>query len=135
MTPDLTWLAYTAALTALLWLPYIVGRSLVVEFPNAKTYQDPSKPDMPAWIKRCDRAHLNAVESLVPFAAVVLIAHIAGVANETTAMWAMVYFFARLAHAAVFWLGIPFVRTLAFLAGLVATLAIFLEVISAAPTA
>ncbi|MEM0989385.1 MAG: MAPEG family protein [Pseudomonadota bacterium] len=135
MTPDLTYLAYTAVLTALLWLPYIVGRSLAVEMPNARVYRDPTFADMPAWVKRCDRAHVNAVESLIPFAALVIVAHLAGATNETTAMWAMVFFWARVGHAVVFWMGIPFVRTLAFAVGLVATLGIAWEVLGAAPVA
>ncbi len=128
MTPDLTYLAWSAALTAVLWIPYIVGRSLAVGMPNAEVYRDPTPPEMPAWVKRCDRAHLNAVESLIPFAALVLVANAAGLASETTALWAMVYFWARVAHAAVFWLGIPFARTGAFAVGLIATLLIFVEI-------
>ena len=128
MTPDLTYLAWSAALTGVLWIPYILGRFMVIGLPTADLYRDPSVPELPAWLKRCDRVHLNAVESLVPFASVVLVAHVAGLANETTALWAMVYFWARVAHAVVYWLGIPFVRTLAFAAGLIATLMIFLQI-------
>ena len=135
MTPDLTWLAWSAALTAVLWIPYILGRSAVAGPPTPAMYRDPTPPELPAWVKRCDRAHLNAVESLVPFAAVVLVAHVAGAANETTAMWAMVFFWARVAHAVVYWAGIPYLRTLAFAAGLLATLLIFVEILGAAPAA
>ena len=131
MTPDLTWLAWTAVLTAVLWIPYIVGQVMTAGMITADRYRDPTPPEVPAWVKRCNRAHLNAVESLAPFAVVVLIAHITGAANETTALWAAVFFYARVVHALVFWLGIPFVRTLAFAAGLLATLIIFWEVISA----
>ena len=135
MTPDLTWLAWTAALTAILWIPYIVGTVIANGMITAASYKDPTPPDLPAWVKRCNRAHLNAVESLAPFAAMVLIAHVANAANDMTAMWAAVFFYARLVHAIVFWLGIPFVRTLAFAAGLLATLGIFYEMITAAPPA
>jgi len=128
VTPDLIYLAWSATLTAVLWIPYIVGRSLAVGIPNADVYRDPTPPEMPAWVKRCDRAHLNAVESLTPFAALVLVANAAGLANETTAFWAMIYFWARVAHAVVYWLGIPFARTGAFAVGLIATLLIFVEV-------
>ena len=135
MTPDLTWLAWTAVLTAVLWIPFIVGQVMTLGVITASRYRDPTPPEMPAWVKRCDRAHLNAVESLAPFAVVVLVAHVAGAANEMTAMWAMIFFFARLAHAVVYWLGIPYLRTLVFAAGLIATLGIFYEVISMAPAA
>lgn len=133
MTPDLMWLAYAAALTAILWVPYIIGIVVTNGIITPSYYKDPTPPDVPTWVKRCNRAHLNAVESLAPFAVVVLIAHVAGIANETTALWAMVYFYARLAHAVIYWLGIPYLRTLVFAVGLIATLLIFWEVISATP--
>ena len=132
MTPDLTWLAYTAALTALLWIPYIVGQTMVAGPTTPEGYRDPTPPELPAWVKRCNRAHLNAVESLAPFATLVILVHLSGAANEMTAFWAMLFFFARLAHAVVYWLGIPYVRTLAFAVGLVATLGVFWEVVTAA---
>lgn len=135
MTPDLTYLAYTAVLTALLWIPYILGRVATAGLPTPESYRDVTPPEAPAWVKRCDRAHLNAVESLAPFAALVLVAHVAGVANEQTAMWAAFYFWARIAHALVFWAGIPYVRTLSFAVGFVAMLGIAWEIFTAAPAA
>lgn len=135
MTPDLTWLAYTAALTALLWIPYIVGLVMTAGPLTPAGYRDPTPPELPAWVKRCNRAHINAVENLAPFAALVIVAHIAGAANEMTALWAGIFFYARLAHAVIYWTAIPYVRTLAFVVGLVATLGIFWEVVSAAPAA
>ena len=135
MTPDLTYLAYTAVLTAILWVPYILGMVMSNGMITADSYRDPTPPELPAWVKRCYRTHLNAVESLAPFAVLVLIAHVAEIANETTAMWAMVFFFARLAHAVVYWLGIPYLRTLVFAAGLLATLGIFWEILTAASAA
>lgn len=135
MTPDLTWLAWTAVLTAVLWIPYIVGQVVTTGVITADSYRDPTPPEVPAWVKRCNRAHLNAVESLAPFAVVVLIAYLIGAANETTALWAAIFFFARLAHAVVYWFGIPYVRTLAFAVGLIATLVIFYEVASFSPGA
>lgn len=135
MTPDLTWLAWTAILTAVLWIPYIAGQAITSGMITADRYRDPTPPEVPAWVKRCNRAHLNAVESLAPFAVVVLVAHLAGAANGMTAMWAAIFFYARVAHAAIFWLGIPYLRTLAFATGLVATLGIFYEILTMAPAA
>ena len=135
MTPDLTYLAYTAVLTAILWVPYIAGMVVSTGMITAASYRDPTLPELPAWVKRCNRAHLNAVESIAPFAVLVLIAHVTGMANESTAFWAMVFFYARVAHAVVYWLGIPFARTLIFAVGLIATLAIFYELVLTAPAA
>jgi uncharacterized MAPEG superfamily protein len=40
---------------------------------------------LPLWGKRTDRAYLNAVEVFAPFAALVLVAHLAGKSNGMTA--------------------------------------------------
>ncbi len=135
MTPDLTWLAWTAVLTAILWVPYIVGLAMANGGASAASYRDPTPPELPAWVKRCNRAHLNSVETLAPFAVLILIAHVTGAANETTALWAAVFFYSRVAHAVVYWIGIPYVRTLAFVVGLLSTLIIFYEVMTVAPAA
>lgn len=135
MTPELTWLAWTAILTTVLWVPYIVARSLVVEMPNPRLYRDPTPPVMPDWIRRMDRAHVNAVESLIPFGVLVLIAHVAGISTEMTVLWSVIFFFSRLAHAVIYWSGLPFLRTAAFAVGFLATLGFFVEILSAAPGA
>ncbi len=71
------------------------------------------------------------METIAPFAVLVIVAHVAGASNEMTAFWAMVFFLARVAHAVVYWMAIPYVRTLVFAAGLVATLGIFWELVTA----
>jgi uncharacterized MAPEG superfamily protein len=90
-------------------------------------YVDPSPRPVPLWGKRADRAYLNAVEVFAPFAALVVIAHIAGKANAMTAFWAISFFWLRVAHAVVYLLAVPFVRTLIFTLGFVAVAGIFVE--------
>ena len=58
-----------------------------------------------------------------------VVAHLAGKANATTAFWAMAFFWLRLAHAVVYLLGIPYLRTLLFTLGYVAVIGIFWEVV------
>jgi uncharacterized MAPEG superfamily protein len=77
--------------------------------------------------KRANRAYLNAVEVFAPFAALVVIAHIAGKANAMTAFWTISFFWLRVAHAVVYLLAVPFVRTLIFTLGFVAVAGIFVE--------
>ena len=54
------------------------------------------------------------VENLVLFAALVLIAAVAGKANATTAIGAAIFFWARLAYAVIYLVGIPWLRTAAW---------------------
>src|SRR3569623_1318923 len=116
MKPELTYLVYVCLLTVLLWLPYVLDRILKWGLLDAVGYPAHPKP-VSAWAVRLKAAHANAVEKLVVFAPLVLVANAAGVSNSATATAAIVYFCARLVHAIAFALGIPWVRTLAFTVG------------------
>jgi uncharacterized MAPEG superfamily protein len=121
MSPDLRWLVYTCVLTGLIWVPYTLAR--IFKHGAWAAFGTPdhvARPD-PAWAERARAAHANAVENLVVFAPLVIVAVMAGATSATTLMAAQGYFFARLVHVLAYSLGIPVVRTLAFIAGFVAT--------------
>jgi len=63
------------------------------------------------------RAHANAVENLVVFAALVLTANAAGISAPALGTAAMVYFWARVVRAAAYVAKLPWVRTLGFAIG------------------
>jgi uncharacterized MAPEG superfamily protein len=130
MTDDLTYLAWTALLTAVLWIPYIAGQVMTNGFLTPTNYRNPAPREVPLWGQRANRAHMNAVEAFAPFATLVIVAHLAGVANEATAMWAAVYFWARLAHVIVYLFAVPFLRTIIFTVGFIAVLGIFYEIVA-----
>jgi uncharacterized MAPEG superfamily protein len=129
MTIDLKYLAYTAMLTATLWIPYVISQVTANGFLTPPNYVDPTPRPVPLWGKRADRTYLNAVEAFAPFAALVIVAHISSKANPMTAFWAMWFFWMRLAHAVVYLLAVPYLRTLVFTLGFVAVAGIFWEVI------
>jgi uncharacterized MAPEG superfamily protein len=129
MTTDLNYLACTAMLTAALWIPYIVCQVMTNGFLAPENYVDPAPRPVPLWGQRAHRAYLNAVESFAPFAALVIVAHIAGKSDAMTVFWAATFFWLRLAHALVYWLAIPFVRTLVFTLSFVAVVGLFWEVV------
>jgi uncharacterized MAPEG superfamily protein len=128
MSTDLKILAWIGALTSLMWLPYILARLLSSGFMRTLTYEGDSDP-LPAWAQRAKKAHYNAIENLVPFAVVVLVANLTATANATTAFWSTIYLWARLVHYLGYTSGIPFVRTLSFAIGWLATLIIFTQII------
>jgi uncharacterized MAPEG superfamily protein len=129
MSTDLKYLAWTAMLTAALWIPYVVCQVITNGFLTPPNYVDPSPRPVPNWGKRADRTYLNAVETFAPFAALVIVAHIAGKANAMTAFWAACFFWLRLAHAIVYLFAIPYIRTLIFTLGFICVLGLFVEVI------
>jgi uncharacterized MAPEG superfamily protein len=129
MSTDLRYLAFTAILTASLWIPYVVSQVMTNGPLKPKNYTDPAPRPLPSWGRRADRTYINAIETFAPFAALVIVIHLAGKANAATAFWAMSYFWLRLAHAVVYLFGIPFVRTLIFTLGYVAIVGLFWELI------
>jgi uncharacterized MAPEG superfamily protein len=130
MTTDLRFLAYTAILTAALWIPYVVAQVMTNGFLAPPNYVDPTPRPVPLWGKRADRTYLNAVEVFAPFAALVIVAHLAGKANAITAFWTICFFWLRLAHAVVYLLGVPYVRTVIFTLGFVCVVGIFWQLIT-----
>ena len=129
MSTDLKYLAFTAILTASLWIPYVVAQVTTNGPLKPQNYIDPTPRPLPPWGKRADRAYLNAVENFAPFAALVIAVHLAGKANAMTAFWTMSFFWLRLAHAVVYWLGLPWIRTGIFTLGFVCVVGIFWELI------
>lgn len=116
MKTELLYLTCVTALTGLLWIPYILDRIAVWGLSDTVGYPANPKPQS-AWAERLIKAHYNAVENLVVFAALVLAAHAAGISNGTTASACVVYFWARVVHTAAYTFAVPWVRTLAFAVG------------------
>jgi len=108
-----------------LWLPYVLERIQSQGLKPVLNY--PENPPAPAvWAQRAQRAHLNLVENLPAFAALVIIAHLIGV---DAGGGAALFFWARVVQAIVHILGISYVRTLAFAASWVGMLIIFFSVL------
>jgi uncharacterized MAPEG superfamily protein len=114
-------------LMASLWIPYIICQVMTNGNLTPQNYVDPTPRPVPLWGRRADRVYMNAVESFAPFAALVIVVHLAGKANAMTAFWAMAFFWLRVVHAAVYLLGIPILRTLIFTLGYVTVIGLFWE--------
>ena len=128
MTSELTSLIWVTALTAFLWIPYALNTIAVRGLMDAVGYPADPKP-LAGWAQKMKAAHANAVENLVVFAALVLIANAAGVSNETTVLACTVYFWSRVVHLLAYTFAIPWVRTLSFVAGFACQVAIIMQLI------
>lgn len=116
MTVELKYLAVVTTFTALMWIPYILNMILVRGLMDAVGYPENPKPMAP-WATRMKASHYNAVENLVVFAALVLVAHVAGIKSDATTLACVIYFWARVVHYLAYTFAIPWVRTLAFAVG------------------
>ena len=101
MTTECRYLLFTAILTGCLWIPVVIGYVSSRGPLKPIDYKIAPTTPLPHWVNRANRAHINAVESLTPFAAVVLVGHAASVSSPVCELSAAVFFFARLSHAAL----------------------------------
>lgn len=116
MSTDLTMLVAAATLALLSFMPYFIAYIQNWGITGIVGNRE-NLPELPAWAKRSLAAHGNLTENLVHFAALVLVAHVTGASNDVTAMGATIFFWARVIYLIVYTAGIPWVRTIAFMAG------------------
>ena len=116
LSTDLTMLVASAALALFSFMPYFIAYIMHWGIGGIVGNRE-NLPTLPAWAQRAIAAHENLTENLVHFAALVLVAHVIGAANDITAMGATIFFWARVVYLAVYTAGIPWVRTIVFMAG------------------
>ena len=117
MTTELYYLGLTTGFTSLMWTPYILNAMAVRGVMATLGNPQPDAAALSPWAARAKRAHGNAVENMVVFGALVLIASAAQVSNQVTVVATTIYFWSRAAHYLVYAAGIPVLRTLLFLVG------------------
>lgn len=116
MTSELMSLTAVTVLTGVMWMPYVLNMIMVRGFRDAVGYPPDPVPLAP-WAQKMKAAHANAVENLVIFGILVLVADAAEVSTDVTVIACQVYFWARVAHALSYTFAVPLLRTVAFLTG------------------
>lgn len=130
MSPDLKYLLLSTILCFVQMLVAATGANQAVGLPTLAGNRE-GLPEIKGWAGRAKRAHLNMVENLVLFAALVLIAVAAGKANAMTAMGAMIFFWARVAYAVIYVAGIAWLRTAAWFVAVIGMALIAIELLKA----
>jgi uncharacterized MAPEG superfamily protein len=128
MSIELKLLVWTVALAFLQMLIAVAGATLEFGLPRLAGNREPT-PEATGWAGRARRAHLNMIENLVLFAALVLIAVAAQRTNSVTATGAQIFFWGRVAYAAIYLAGIPWLRTAAWGVSVIGLIMIFLQVV------
>jgi uncharacterized MAPEG superfamily protein len=128
MKPELVWLLWAVALAFAQMLVAVSGATLQVGLPALAGNRE-GLPALTGWAGRANRAHHNMLESLVLFAALVLIAVVSGKTNATTLLGAQLFFWARLVYAVIYLAGIPWLRTLVWFASVVGIVLIFSQLL------
>lgn len=124
MKPELMLLAWSVLLAFVQMLVAVSGHTLQVGLPALAGNRE-GLPPATGWAGRAARAHRNMIENLVLFAALVLIASLAGKTNDMTLLGAQIFFWARLAYAFVYLAGIPWLRTGAWFVSVIGMALVF----------
>ena len=130
MSVELLMLVYSAVL----FLVVIVLQAGLAIGQNGLMAQAGSRDSLPeptVLRNRLQRLTANIQENLVIFAIVVLVANAAGVSNDTTALGASIFFYARVAHAIIYAFGWPMIRPLFYFVSLYGIVVILLEILKA----
>jgi uncharacterized MAPEG superfamily protein len=118
MSMDLKYLLFATLLTFVQVLIAAASASQVVGLATLAGNRE-GLGELTGFAGRARRAHLNMIQNMVLFAALVLIAAVANKANATTAMGALIFFWARLVYALIYLLGVPWLRTVAWVVSVV----------------
>ena len=115
MTTDLWILLSLALLTELLTLPPLVARGSVPGGIKWIFYnRDTELAGVAPWGGRAVRAHSNLADNLAMYAVVIGMAYLTGSTNDVTQFAGIILLIARVLHAVVYIVGIPYLRTAVF---------------------
>ncbi|TDJ06686.1 MAG: MAPEG family protein [Deltaproteobacteria bacterium] len=128
MTVELKYLTWISLATALMWLPYITNAIIKFGLVKSMGYGE-RDASMSLWALRMKKAHLNAIENLVIFAILILVLNGLGISTEKTQCAAAIYFWARIAHFFLYAFGVPWLRTISFFVGWVATISLACQIL------
>jgi len=128
MKPEMTLLLWTVLLAFVQMLVAVTGAVMQVGLPLLAGNRE-GLASCTGWAGRAARAHHNMLESLVLFAALVLIAAVGGKTNAMTLLGAQLFFWARLAYAVVYLAGIPWARTAVWFVSVIGLALIFLQLV------
>jgi len=117
MKNEIFWLVLTILLTGTMWAPYILNR--ISEYKLIPALRNPNRDSRPKsqWANRLMYAHENAVENMVLFAPLVILILYLQLSTSHTIIATMIFFFARVAHAILYTLGVAYFRTLSYAIG------------------
>lgn len=126
MSIELTLLIWSAGLAVIQMVIAFAGTTLEYGLPDMPgTGEKPPPPD--SFAGRAQRASQNMLESLVPFAVLVLATEATNRVNASSDLGAEVFFAARVIYAAIAIVGLPWLRTAVWCVSIAAMLLILAQ--------
>jgi uncharacterized MAPEG superfamily protein len=128
MSFELTLLVWSVALAFIQMLVAVSGATLEFGLPKLAGNRE-DIPPATSWAGRAYRAHHNMLESLVLFAVLILVTEVTNKNSAMTGLGAQLFFWARVAYAVIYVVGLPWVRTAVWGISMVGLILIFLQLV------
>lgn len=128
MSIELKLLVWSAALAFIQMLVAVTGALLQAGLPTLIGNRE-NMPRLLGWAGRAERAHRNMIENLALFVPLIVAVQLAARNSALTALGAEIFFFARLAYAFVYVLGIRYLRTALWTLSAIGLVMIFSQLI------
>lgn len=126
MSLELTLLVWSVALAIVQMLIAFATATLEFGLPDIAGNREPPAASSAG---RAQRASQNMLQSLVPFAALVLTAELSNRTNASTGLGAEVFFATRVVYSVVSLIGLPWLRTAIWCVSIAALLLIFVQLL------
>jgi uncharacterized MAPEG superfamily protein len=128
MSLEITLLIWSVALTFIQMLVAVSGATLQFGLPELAGNRE-DLPPATSWAGRAQRAHYNMLQNLVLFAVLILVTEITNKNSAMTGFGAQLFFWARVAYAVIYVVGLPWVRTAVWGISVVGLILIFLQLV------
>ncbi|GAB1596635.1 MAPEG family protein [Lysobacter claricitrinus] len=115
------WCVLIAAALPYLWT--VIAKSRGERYDNREPRVWLARQTDPR-VQRANGAQMNAFEAFPAFAAGVILAHLAGVADDRVSLLAIIFIVARVLHGAFYIAGLPRARSLSWAAGILCVFAL-----------
>ena len=133
MAVELKYLVWSVALFFVMILAQAIagslsGKASISDLVGPRDHLD--KDGLTPFHGRTKRAQANFIEGMCMFAPLVLVAAVTNSFSELTALGAALFFWGRVVFAPTYWLGVPWVRTLAWFVSIIGILMILWELLT-----
>ena len=129
LTSEVYYLILITLFCGLLWVPYITERFFRIGIRETCGYGE-KNINIPQWASRAKLAHVNLIENLPLFAILIIVITFQDYNNQQTETGSMIFFYSRILHYFIYVFGVPYFRTLFFVASWIGLIIISVPLLS-----
>ena len=129
LTSEVYYLILITLFCGLLWVPYITERFFRIGIRETCGYGE-KNINIPKWATRAKLAHVNLIENLPLFAILIIVITFQDYNNQQTETGSIIFFYSRILHYFIYVFGVPYFRTLFFVASWIGLIIISVPLLS-----